>query len=452
MREFRWTSAAACALLGLACLAGSTARAQDADANDALIEMISNLIAEPDPGMRALAFEQIREEVPGEAATKKFTELLPKLAPDVQAGLLEALGDRGDATAKPAVLEMLKSGEGTVRAAAIQALGTLGTAADVPLLAGKAAEGAPSETTAARQSLIRLRGNDVNAALVAAMGDAALNVQAELLGVLAARNAKEALPEVLQAAEHEDASVRMAAIRALRFLADDEDTAALVKIVKAADDDSERAKAALTLLATCSRGRAACAEAIIAGLDDADAASRIVLLRAIARAGGDKALDTVVARLQDDDETVRNEAVRILAGWPDAAAVPALLAVAKAEDNLRGQVLAIRGLARLAGPQKDAPADLPTLTEAMGLAKRPQEKRLLLSTLGGVATGESLALVVPALDDPDVSEEAALAAVVIAETMKEGDKDQIKAAVQKTLEVAKTPFVRDRAEKVLGSL
>jgi hypothetical protein len=186
-------------------------------------------------------------------------------------------------------------------------------------------------------------------------------------------------------------------------------------------------------------------------MDGADAASRIALLDALARAGGEKALEAVVGRLEDDDEAVRDEAVRLLAIWRDPAVKPHLLAIAQG-DNERHQVLAIRGLVRLARPQEERPADLGLLSQAMALAKRPQEKRLVLGVLGGVASPESLALAAAALGEAAVADEAGLAAVRIAEQMEDRDAEELRDSMQKVLRYVANEEVRARAEKVLGSL
>ena len=160
----------------------------------------------------------------------------------------------------------------------------------------------------------------------------------------------------------------------------------------------------------------------------------------------------MVACRKDEDEAVRDQSVRMLSGWPDPVVLPELLAIAESTDGVRHQVLAIRGLVRLAGPQKDKPADVKMLTRAMELAKRPHEKRLVLGVLGGVATPASLAVVVPALDDSALVNEAGLAVVSIAEKMKEGSKDELRTAVRKVLKTTKNQQVRRRAEQVLKSL
>jgi len=425
--------------------------------DDSDIEFIATLLGDPDPEMRAAGLDEVRERMPGEAATKAFAALLPKLPLDGQVDLLDALSDRGDAAARPAVLEMVKNEQEKARTAAIKALGALGNTTDVALLAGKAATGDESEQTAAAQSLARLRGEGVNDAVVGAMDGAEPGVQVVLLAALAARNATDALPTVLASAEDEDASVRVAAVKALRFLADESHAADIVKILKAAGDDTERTAAKLALLVLCSRGGEGCAAPIIAGMADADAASQIALLHALARCSGDDALAEVVARLGDDDEAVADEAMRMLSIWHEKAAAPHLLDIAQTSDNARHQTLAIRGLARMAAAKEGseeeaAPADVALLSETMPLARRSQEKRLVLGVLGSAADAEALALAAAALDDDDVAADAALAAVLIAEKIEEGDKDAIRSAMEKVQQSTAPQDVRDRAKKVVGAL
>ena len=103
-------------------------------ADDDLINMIVELVKGSDRDMRALALQQIREEIPGEAATMRFVELLPTLPQDLQVEMLDALGERGDAVARPGVLKMLNSKTDAVRAMAARALSGLATPADIPVL------------------------------------------------------------------------------------------------------------------------------------------------------------------------------------------------------------------------------------------------------------------------------------------------------------------------------
>jgi len=438
--------------LGLLALVAGFAQAQEDD-NDPLVQMILELVGDSDRDMRALGLQQVREEVPGEAATKKFAELLPTLAADGQAGLLEALGDRQDQAARPAIMDRLEnSEEEAVRAAALRAIGALGGEEDVALLAAKVGTEAAAEKTAARESLVRLRGDKINAAVLAELEKGEPAVRVELLGVLAARNARDTVDTVLNSAADSDASVRVAALEALRYLADANNIAGVIDALKAAGDEVEGRKAELALLAVCSRERQACTDALIAGIEGAEPSARITLLRAIARAGGPNALDAIVAALADEDEAVADEAVRMLAAWPDAAAAPQLLEIAKKIENERRQVLALRGLVRLGSAVEDKPADVELLTQAMELARRSYEKRQVVGALGGADSSEALALALSAIDDATTQEEAGLAVVRIAENTEDGDQAAIRSAIETVLSKVKSQAVRDRAQKVLAAL
>ncbi|MEE8452165.1 MAG: HEAT repeat domain-containing protein [Thermoguttaceae bacterium] len=441
-------------LLGLGLLGSVVGfvQAQDDD-SDPLVQMILELVNDSDRDMRALGLQQVREEVPGEAATKKFAELLPTLTASGQAGLLEALGDRQDQAARPAIMDRLEnSEEESVRAAAIRAIGALGNEGDVALLAAKVGTEAALEKTAARESLVRLRGELINGAVLTELEKGEPAVRVELLGVLAARNAKDTVETVLESAADSDAAVRLAALEALRYLADVGNVPGVIDALKAAGDEVEVRKAELALLAVCSREGQACADALIAGIDGAKPAARITLLRAITRAGGSNALDTIVAALEDEDESVADEAVRMLAAWPDAAAGPHLVEIAKTSESLRRQVLALRGMVRLGSPLEDKPADLELLTQTMNLAKRSQEKRLVVGVLGGIGSPEALALAVAAVDDSTLQEDAGRAVVAIAEKIEDGDKAAIRSAIGSVLDKVKSQPVRERAQKVLGAL
>ena len=418
-------------------------------ADDEAVDMIVELISSSDKDMRMLALQQIREKVPGKDATMRFVKLLGKLPPDVQVKLIDALGERGDDAARPVILKMLNSKTEAIRAVAARALSPLASPADIPVLAKVAATGSGPEKEAARHSLRKLRGNAMNVAMTEAVKSADAKPKIELIAALTDRNVTESVPVVLKSADDSDLAVRLAVLAALRAMADEKHTAPIVNRLKSAKDKSERKQAAHALLATCRRGQTKCADAVIAGFDGADAAARIVMMRALRLAGGPKSLNEIVARLKDDGEGVSVEAVRVLAGWPDPAATVHLKELARDVKNLRNHVLAIRGIVRLAGPGKDRPADLATLSEAMKLATRKEEKVLVLGTLGTIPTLESLALAAAGLDQPAIAEDAGFVAVLIAEKISGPNKGQVRAVMQKVAKTVQSEQTRARAKKVL---
>ena len=421
-------------------------------ADDEVVDMIVELVKSSDPDMRMLALQQIREEVPGKDATLRFAALLPTLETDVQVKLIDALGERGDSAARPAILTLLNSETDAIRIMATHALSGLASPADIPVLAKIAATGSVQEKEAARHSLRQLRGKEMSTALCAALNHADAKTKIELITVLIDCNVKESVPVVLKSVDDPDLAVRLAVLNTLRAMADEHHTAAIVKRLKLAKDKNERKQASLALLATCKRGQANCAGDVIAGLKETDASTRILLMRALPSAGGPKSLHEIVTHMKDKDESVQLEAVRILADWPDPAAIPYLKTLARDVKNLRNHVLAIRGLIHLAKADKTHPADLATLSEALTLATRKTEKALVLSAMGTIPTLESLTQVTKHLDQPTLAEAAGLAAVMIAEKIGKDNKDQVRAVLQKVTKTVKNPKTRARTTKVLVGL
>ncbi len=345
----------AAGMIGLCIWAGGSTghlAAAEAEVDDTVIQTIRGLLEDSDRDMRALGLQQIREEVPGRAATERFAAMLPELPPEVQAGLLEALGERRDRAARPAVVKMLSSKDESVRAAALKALATLGTVEDVPVLAEKAVEGLAGEKQAAFHALWRLPSQEVNQVLLRLVKEGNPMRRAVLLGVLAGRNAREAVPEILPFALDEDTKVRSAALGALRQLADQSHTEPLVQALCQARNPEERWQAELALLSLASRVREQCLPAVLAGLAKADPESRQALLRIAVRAGGASTIPTLQAHLEDAAEAVRDEAVRLLCSLNDKAVVAHLERLAQ-NGSLRHQILAERALVRLMGKPAD---------------------------------------------------------------------------------------------------
>jgi len=388
-------------------------------------------------------------QVPGEEATKTFAAALPKLPPNGAVALLGALAARGDAAARPAILEAVKSADKPVRIAAVAALGATGDASDAALLAGVAASDDKEAAIASQASLVRLKGQNVDEGIVAAMKGAAPGVRAALIRALAARGAKGCVGTVTESVQDPDVPVRVAALDALAELGAAEQVPTVVKALKAARDNAERSAAERTLSALCTKTREGAAEAVIAGLEGADTPTRCLLLRALGRAGGAKALAAVRAASTDKEGQVADEAVRSLAEWPDLSAAELLLNLAKGAEKPNHQILALRGYVRLTEVEKSNDARIRMLTDAAELAKRPDEKKQILGALGNVPTPDSLKRIVAYLDDPGLIEEASAAAVKIARDVAGKNRDLVREAMTKVTEESKNKRTREDAAKIL---
>jgi HEAT repeat protein len=414
-------------------------------------ELIAEFLSSADRDLRGFGLQQVREALPGEAATRWLAGLMPDLPRENQAALLEALGDRADPAARPAVLEALRSPHLIIRSAALQALETLGSADDVPLLAERAGGGGAPEQAAARRALVRLRGDEVTHSIIKTLSKAQPPGQVELLRVLAARKAFEAMPAVLRSARGPDSNVRVAALNAAEVLAGPNHAAPLIEFLETDEPDEFKAAEA-ALLSLCARHPRECLDPVLAQLKISPAPVRLVLLHSLAVIGGPKALESLARHAEDDNQSAREEASRLISNWPDRAAAPHLLAIARENSSSVGQILGLRGLIRLASADEQRPANLPLLEQAWELSEREEEKRLILGALGSAPVPAALDLAMQAIELPSLKEEAVMAVIMISEKMPSTHKSEVMAAMRAVLRLDLDPTLRERAEKVLSGL
>jgi len=187
-------------------------------------------------------------------------------------------------------------------------------------------------------------------------------------------------------------------------------------------------------------------DALCEALAGAQGEAKRALLRTLRTASGPKSLEAVQAAAADRDPAVQDAALRVLCEWPTADALPSVAELLKSPPSKTFQVLALRGFVRLV-PMQDAPdaQKLQSLKEAMAQAERTEEKRLVLSALGNVATAESLALVVSHLDTADLKEEACLAAVAIAERIVASHQAEVAAAMKQVAKLTANQKLAARA-------
>ena len=207
-------------------LLGTTVFADEA--NQEIIKMVIDALRSDDPEMQTGAITIVRE-IPGAEVTAALVQELPKMSATGQVQLLSALADRGDVTALPAVIELSgKSQDESVRVAALKTIGQLGNASSVPLLAGRAAAGKGAEQKAAREGLYRLRGQEVDAAILQNLASAEPDVKVELISAVGERNIAAGVEALLAAAKDENPKVRLESLKVLKIVAKPEQLPVLV--------------------------------------------------------------------------------------------------------------------------------------------------------------------------------------------------------------------------------
>lgn len=402
-----------------------------------------------DPLFRNLAREVVAE-TRGAEATARYVAALPTLSDEAQANLLDGLARRGDLSARDGVVAELSHANPLVQAAAATALGSLGSATDVELLAPLMQSSQESVATAARNSLIRLQGPEINAAIIKSMDASEAPNRAKLLELLSVRIAPEAVPQATAKLADQAGEVRLAALQVLLQQGAATELPALLNVLKTSKEPAELVLASRTFGAIAGRSGDAALPTILDNLGAAEAPVKKSLVEALGKVGGAAALPPVVALLKDPDPAMQKTALSVISDWPTADANAELLALAKSDDPAQHDA-GLRGYTRLAR----VAADNAMLDTAMSLAKTKEEKWVVLSALGTVNTGPSLEALAKHLDDPEVQKEAGAAIFAVAEAVSK-HSPEAKVIARNAIQNVKTKVpaesVQKRADALLEKL
>lgn len=407
--------------------------------------------------VRAAALN-IAAAIPGVGVTKRWAAELTGADPKFTIEILNVLQRRGDATGFPAVAAAIKNADKSVRVAALNASVIGGKDALSALLATLALEKKDDadEVAAARVSLARLKGDGINGAIVAALNGAALSLRKNLIGALAARGAVEHLDVLAAATKDTDAGIRATAYESLGFLGDTKVLPTLLDVIVKTETDEDRAGAekAAAEIASRPENRAASAPLIGAAMNGAPVKAKQALLRLLAKIGGPEALTVLKPSLKDAGAEIVDAAIRELANWPDASALPDLLDIAKTDQDLKHNAFALGGYVRLLGASVKRPSNdlLPQYKTALELCRRPDEKKKVISGVQNVKTKEALKMVEELMADEALRDEACSAAINIAKELAKNDKAAARDAYQKVLDTTKRENLKKDAQTEIDKL
>jgi uncharacterized protein len=362
--------------------------------------MVIAALSGDDEVLQKAAIRALRSMAQQASLAHPVAERLERLPVPSQVQAIVWLGECRDPAAQPALIKAASSNVPAVRQAALTALGLAGDASVIRVLTGIAAKGSDEDKRLVAGSLVRLRGSDVDSAMIAALKVAPPTEQRELIRGLELRQTKAAVPALFELAGGEDASIRHAAIAALGKLGDAGICAGLVRLMQADPQDAVSAMAEI-----CRRETTA--EPMLKALATVSPLGKAALLEALGSMGGAQALAAVRAELKAEDAEVRVAAVRALANWPDAAPLDDLAVLASTTTDARTKALALRGLAHLAPLAKDRPREaVNIITGAIKAGGAPSEQKALLAALGEIADASALSALQAFLNEPALASEA----------------------------------------------
>jgi HEAT repeat protein len=365
-------------------------------------------------------------EIAGESETKKWVKKADGVSGTVRAEIVEMLADRKDETSVSAIMKYLDDTDKAVRLAAIKgafkAGGQEGVHGVIELL--KKTSDA-DEINEAKQAFLCSKETYVIDVIAKSIGQMSAGSKVALIEVLALRNAKVYSDIIFTLADDENESVSVASLKALGSLAGAEDMQRLVDLFVKAKTPRQRLAGQKTVVLIAKQmppGRDRTSD-LLNAFNESDDSKKIHLLSALRQVGGKDALDAILADIKSSNKEVAKAAVRTLSKWDNAEAIPGLFDIATSSDDLVDQVIAIRAITKLAKlAEFSATQKVDIFRKALKLAKRPEEKKLLLAGLGNIRAIESLQLVSEYLDDKAVRKDVVAAAVKIACPADEKDK------------------------------
>ena len=411
-------------------------------------------------------------EGPAASAARAALRMMPGVSADlaayidagpgpIQLELVRAAGARRDAPAVPALIRLAKSGEGGVRAEALKALGEAASPAALPdMLAVLTAAATDDERAAAVKAVAAVAakadpGEARTGVLVAALKKAADSKEkaalCQALGAIADDTALVALGEVAISADGPAAKAAVDAMAAWPTPAPLEQVHALAK--SATGDTATAALRGMMRLLGLKSDRPKdetvkmYAEALAMAKTPED---RAAVIEGLGETGDAAALPIIYDALNDAQGVVAEAAVKALGIWPDATPTEKLAAIAKDKNSPR-QITALRGYVRLIGLDAARPTDetVALYREAMALAANPDEQKRVMSALGTTQNVGGLLLASEYLNDPNLSEEAAVAVVKIAKSLAGVNPDEVKMIMRVVAAQSKNEYVKKQSSELM---
>ena len=398
------------------------------------------------------------QEMPGPEITRLLAGELPALPADRQILLIQTLARRADTEALPALLAAARTGEKPVRLAAIRAVGEFGNASALPVLVELLGDADKDIAAPAQECLGSLPGKEVDDAVIKMLSSGPADRRIIAMDLIVRRRMTSAVPALFDAAQGSDPKIRIAAVKKIGELAGPSELPRLLDLLAGANspEDLDATEQALSAICVKATDPASCVGQVETRLAQAPPAQKCALVRVLGAVGGANALKAVRAAVNDPNVEVRAAAIRALAGWSTADVAPDLLELAKNAASPTDKMICLRGYLRLAG-QADLPVDkrLTLCRQAVALAQKDDEKKLLLAALGGIASVESLDLITPYLDEAGTKEEAATAAVDVSDKLLQSKNagnvaSQLLKPLDKVAQATANADLARRAKELLG--
>jgi HEAT repeat protein len=386
----------------------------------------------------------------GDATTDALIDVVAKLPAKRQALLLSALASRGGEKVLAVLLDKAHNSTGDIQLAALTSLRDLDDPSSVPVLFAAAISDDANISDVARQTLVALKGDKVDQAILNELKKAKGNALLIAIRLAGSRKIDAAAPVILKSTEDSRMPYKIAAITSFGETCPLDGLGALAKFCFASGQTVEPAQKAL--LVACKRmPKDACCEKLASLMTGATVEQNIFLLNLIGTVGGTKALELAGTAALDKNGAIQDAATRVLGKWFSPDVAPVLLKIAQESKSKKYRVRTLRGYIRIfrqLGLPNEQKLDM--AGKAMKLAERKEERLLVLEAINRIQSPEALAYAISYLDNAELKAQAAATAVTIGEKIAPAHPKAVAPAMQKVIDAGPATELLNKATIILN--
>jgi HEAT repeat protein len=421
------------------------------------MQVLVDAAGDENPEYRAAALRMAEGKI-NSATTTLWLNKLKQSNPEIQAEIVNTLGNSKAKRALPSVLNSLKSKDSGVRIAAITAAGKIGGENALPALLNLMKNGEPEEVAAIKNTIDVMKGAGVVNKVADAIPSMPANAQAALVAVLGKRAAHEKVNLAFSLINSRDTSVHNAALSAIKSMASKDDLPRLFSLLNQSSQPQEinAIQDAIIAAAKSITDKSQQAHIVLNEMSKAPENKKPLFFNILAAIGGNESLKAVASAYDNGNADTKSAALNALAQWSDSTAANVIYKIAFETSNPDYLNLALEGYIHSinTGSYPDV-QKLLMLRKAMDIAKTIKQKQAILNEVGKNRTFPALIFAGNYLDDPSLQQEAAHAVMDIALADKNYYGKVVRDLLNKTIAVLKgtdSDYQKEAIRKFLAEM
>lgn len=399
----------------------------------------------------------------GKQSTSTLINVFNALSDERKALVIAALSLSHDPTALPLIREAATTGSEPLKLQAIYAIGELDSALD---------ENAQLQVLKDLFGLLKQNNSEIASAAQTVIAQISSSQPPEKVKTLIEANTRklvesEALPQqlvglqlagtcridsltptLLPLANHSNAEVKQAAIKALGGTTSASTLSQLIALALKNTNDKTTSDA---LKAACSRlPLDQTAQALASAMQGATTEQKQLLLKQLAAIGGETALKTIVTAARSSNDALQNTATDLLGKWVSIDVAPALLDLAKNLENRKYKIRSLRGYIRVARQLNMTPEQrLEVCRNTLANAERNDERKLVFEVLRRYPNPLAVNYTISLLKDKQLNVPASSTIVSWAERGTPVEADLMLNALQQVIATTPNANLKQRATQQL---